>query len=233
MKKPVPAHVFGVPIEGIGYNTLGENPDALGSNPCSPFLFPSPSNSSTQSKQKKIDSVIGWMNKFSKRADRFASGVREHVKTGPKISETVMGKLSLGARILQKGGVERVFRRIFNVGDREKLLKACQCYLSTSAGPIAGLLFISTEKIAFFSDRSLTLTSPEGRLLRTPYKVSIPLKKVKRANPSENANKPSQKYIQIVTVDNFEFWFMAFINYQKAFKYLQQAVSLSATDFPL
>ncbi|XP_068640106.1 putative GEM-like protein 8 [Aristolochia californica] len=231
MKKAVLGHVIGVPVNGVGY-TVEEKPERLGSAPRSPFLFPSPSDSFPQSKQKKIDSIVGWMNKFSKRADSFASAVREHVKTGPKISEIVMGKLSLGARILQKGGVEKVFTRIFKVGEREKLLKACQCYLSTSAGPIAGLLFISTEKIAFFSDRSLTFTISDGRLFRTRYKVSIPLKKIQRANPSENVNKPSQKYIQIVTVDNFEFWFMAFINYQKAFKYLQQAVSLSATNFP-
>lgn len=36
--------------------------------------------------------------------------------------------------------------------------------------------------------------------------------------------KPSQKYMEIVTVDDFDFWFMGFLNYQKAFKYLQQAV---------
>ncbi|RVW51477.1 GEM-like protein 6 [Vitis vinifera] len=28
--------------------------------------------------------------------------------------------------------------------------------------------------------------------------------------------KPSQKYMEIVTMDNFEFWFMGFLNYQKA-----------------
>ncbi|KAL6332541.1 hypothetical protein AAG906_008961 [Vitis piasezkii] len=37
--------------------------------------------------------------------------------------------------------------------------------------------------------------------------------------------KPSQKYMEIVTMDNFEFWFMGFLNYQKAFSYLQQAIS--------
>lgn len=93
------------------------------------------------------------------------------MRLGPKISETVIGKLSLGAKILQSGGVEKVYRQIFRVGEREKLLKACQCYLSTTAGPIAGLLFISTEKIAFCSERSLEFTSPSGGLIRTPYKV--------------------------------------------------------------
>lgn len=68
---------------------------------------------------------------------------------GPKISETVKGKLRLGTRILQARGLERVFRKSFNVGEDEKLIKAFQCHLSTSAGPIAGLLYILTEKIAF------------------------------------------------------------------------------------
>ena len=133
----------------------------------------------------------------------------------------------MGARILQAGGIEKVFRRYFSVGRKEKLLKACQCYLSTTSGPIAGLLFISSEKIAFCSDRSLTFTSPKGDLIRVPYKVSIPLRRVKRVSPSENVNKPNQKYIQIVTVDDFEFWFMGFVSYQRSFKYLQQVISES------
>ena len=90
---------------------------------------------------------------------------------GPKISETMKGKLSMGARIVQAGGVERVFRQAFSIVPGEKLLKAFQCYLSTTAGPIPGMLFISTDKIAFRSDRSLKLTSPKGGLVRVPYKV--------------------------------------------------------------
>ena len=53
----------------------------------------------------------------------------------------------------------------------------------------------------------------------------VPLKKIKMLNQSENVKKPSQKYLELVTVDDFDFWFMGFINYQKTFKYLQQAVS--------
>lgn len=93
------------------------------------------------------------------------------VKLGPKISETVKGKLSLGARILQVGGVEKIFKQLFSVGEDEKLLKASQCYLSTTAGPIAGLLFISTEKIAFCSEKSIKFSSPRGELIKVHYKV--------------------------------------------------------------
>lgn len=55
--------------------------------------------------------------------------------------------------------------------------------------------------------------------------VIIPLKKIKRVNQSENVKKPSQKYIEILTVDDFDFWFMGFLNYQKALKSIQQAIS--------
>lgn len=93
------------------------------------------------------------------------------VRLGSKITETLKGKLSMGARILQVGGVKKVFRQLFTVREGEKLLKACQCYLSTTAGPIAGMLFMSTDKIAFCSERSIKFSSPEGKVARVHYKV--------------------------------------------------------------
>lgn len=147
------------------------------------------------------------------------------MRHGPNITETVKGKLSLGARILKVGGVEKVFKRLFSIREGEKLLKASQCYLSTTAGPIAGLLFISTDNVAFCSDRSIKISSPNGEMIRIHYKVLIPLRKIKRVEQSENVKKPSQKYMEIVTVDNFDFWFMGFLSYHKSFKYLQEAIS--------
>ncbi|XP_054808087.1 GEM-like protein 4 [Prosopis cineraria] len=167
------------------------------------------------------------MNKFGRKANGFAHEFREHVRLGTKISDTVKGKLRLGARILQVGGVEKIFLQFFGVKEGEKLLKASQCYLSTTSGPIAGLLFISTEKIAFCSEKSIKLTSSEGDVMRIHYKVLIPLEKIKSVNQSKNLKKPSQKYLEIVTTDNFDFWFMGFLNFQKNFKYLQHAVSRS------
>ncbi|XP_077246408.1 putative GEM-like protein 8 [Tasmannia lanceolata] len=231
MKNSIHDHVIGIPISSVKC-TDERSPERPVSfpNTIKPFLRHSPPNGSSQFKHNRVDSVIDWMNKFSKRADSFAHGVREHVSLGPNFSETVKGKLSLGARILQGGGVEKVFKQIFIVGETEKLLKSCQCYLSTTAGPISGMLFISNEKIAFCSDRSLAFSSANGGLVRILYKVLIPIWKLNRINPSVNVNKPTKKYIQIVTVDNFEFWFMAFVNYQKAFKYLQQAISQSSMN---
>jgi hypothetical protein len=121
--------------------------------------------------------------------------------------------------------VENVFRRWFAVEEGEKLLKASQCYLSTTAGPIAGMLFVSSERVAFRSDRPLALTSPKGDTVRVPYKVSVPLSKVKTAKPSENKHRPEQKYVQLVTEDGFEFWFMGFVGYQAALQQLEQAIA--------
>ncbi|XP_010656010.1 putative GEM-like protein 8 [Vitis vinifera] len=189
---------------------------------------PSSSNTSLALTHSKVDRKKK-MNRHEKKAYNFVQGIREHVRLGPKISETVKGKLSLGARILQLGGVKRVFKQIFGIGEGEKLLKASQCYLSTTAGPLAGLLFISTQRVAFCSERSIKFSSPNGELVRFHYKVSIPLRKVKRVDPSENVKNPSQKYMEIVTVDNFDFWFMGFLNYQKSFNCLQQALSPTGT----
>ncbi|CAI0415374.1 unnamed protein product [Linum tenue] len=176
---------------------------------------------------RRREGMLTRINSLGKKADTFANSVKEHVRLGPKISETVKGKLSLGAKILQGGGVERIFRQLFSVDVDEKLLKASQCYLSTTAGPIAGLLFISSCKLAFCSERSIKFSSPNGESIRVRYKVLIPLSKIERIRESENAKRPSQKYVEVVTVDNFDFWFMGFLNHQKALKHLEQAISMN------
>ncbi|XP_058754885.1 putative GEM-like protein 8 [Vicia villosa] len=184
----------------------------------------------TKSKQGKFNSVLTKMNIFGRKGNGFAHGVREHVRLGPKITETLKGKLKLGARILQVGGVEKVFMQLFSVKDGEKLLKASHCYISTTSGPIAGLLFISTHKVAFCSDKPIKTTSPKGELIRVQYKVTIPHEKIEQVNRSQNVMKPSEKYIEIVTMDGFDFWFMGFFNYRKALRYLQQALSQSQRE---
>ncbi|XP_051144055.1 putative GEM-like protein 8 [Andrographis paniculata] len=173
----------------------------------------------------RMNSVITKVTKLGERMDVFTQELREHVRLGPKLSDTVRGKMCLGAKILQDGGLERVFRQKFNTGDDEKLSKVSQCYLSTTAGPIAGLLFVSNDRVAFCSERSIKLTTPAGKLLKVHYKVMIPLRKIKKAVESENTSKPSQKYVLLVTRDDFEFWFMGFLNHQKTLKFLQQAIN--------
>lgn len=98
------------------------------------------------------------------------------MKLGPKFSETVKGKLSLGAKIIQEGGRRNIFKHVFGMQEQEKLLKASQCYLYTTAGPIAGILFISTLKVAFCSERHTTFSSADGEFVKAPYKVILNLK---------------------------------------------------------
>ncbi|KAI3725596.1 hypothetical protein L1987_65387 [Smallanthus sonchifolius] len=187
----------------------------------SPFLDSShePSNDADVEKSRNIP------KNHRRKTNNFAYRVRDHVKMGPKLSEMLKGKLRLGAKIIQKGGRENIFKEVFGKNDGENLFKASQCYLSTSVGPIAGILFISNQKLAFCSERSIKLRSSNGDLIRNPYKVLIPTNKIKESNERENVENPAQKYIQIVTHDNFEFWFMGFVRYEKAFQNLRKVVS--------
>ncbi|KAJ6740685.1 GEM-LIKE PROTEIN 2 [Salix purpurea] len=162
--------VIGIPIRTASY-AVEKMPRLLLEN-AEHHYIPTPANKALACKQNKIDSMLKRMNKLGKKADKFAHGIREHMRLGTKITETLAGKLSLGARILQVGGVKKVFRQLFSVCEGERLLKVCQCYLSTTDGPIAGLLFISTEKVAFCSERSIKLSSPDGKLVRIHYKVA-------------------------------------------------------------
>ncbi|KFK25201.1 hypothetical protein AALP_AA8G080400 [Arabis alpina] len=180
---------------------------------------------STCSKKSEQRSILK-----RKKTDGFTNGARDQSKLRPKLTEIVKRKLSLGARILQVGGLEKIYKRLFRVSENEKLFKTYQCYLSTTAGPIAGLLFITSKKMAFCSERSIKIASPQGEMIRVHYKVSIPLCKINRVNQSENTKKPSQKYLEVVTVDGFEFWLMGFLSYQKAFTCLEKALSLSFED---
>lgn len=174
--------------------------------------------SATCKTKKKLDSVLKRINKLGKSADKIIHAVQKHVRLAVKEKLRSVGV----------GGMEKVFKEAFNVGEGERLTKdsCCECYLSTTAGPIAGLLFISTHKLAFCSHTSVSFSSLKGDSLTLQYyKVLIPLRKIKRVNISENVEKPSQKYIEIVTVDDFDFWFMGFLDYQKAFKRLHRAIS--------
>ncbi|KAI3467893.1 hypothetical protein Pfo_024556 [Paulownia fortunei] len=209
-------HAIGIPINSGPYAfSIKNTSKELLPGPAAQYqLLPSPSNH--YSRPGRGDSVIAKMIKLGERMDLLTQGIREHVRLGPKLRETVKGKLSFGARILQMGGVEKVFKQKFNTRDDEKLLKASQCYLSTTAGPIAGLLFVSTNRVAFCSERCIKISSPIGKLLKVQYKmaieilqinlymlVMIPLRKIKRAHECENVKNPAQKYVHLETGGQF------------------------------
>ncbi|KAI3728606.1 hypothetical protein L6452_17244 [Arctium lappa] len=159
------------------------------------------------------------------RKGSFAVSIKNHVSLVPKIMEIVVQKLSYGAKILPLGRDAKIFRKSFITRDSEKLLHATRSYIYTTAGAIAGILFMTTERVGFCSERSLKTYSTKGELLKFQYKVSIPLEKIKGVGESMNMKRPSNKYVEIVTTDDFNFWFMGFPNYRKTLRHLHRTIS--------
>lgn len=52
----------------------------------------------------------------------------------------------------------------------------------------------------------------------------LPLNQVRTVSPSASMWRPSERYIQVATTDNHEFWFMGFVSYDKALKHLSDAL---------
>jgi hypothetical protein len=93
------------------------------------------------------------------------------VKIGPSFTDTAMGRIAQGTKLLTEGGYENVFRRTFETIPGEKLQKAYACYLSTSAGPVIGTLYLSTVKLSFCSDSPLAYYPHPGQTEWSYYKV--------------------------------------------------------------
>lgn len=79
----------------------------------------------------------------------------ETVKTGPSITDAAMGRVSQITKVIAEGGYDKIFHQTFDVLPDEKLKKPYACYLSTSAGPVMGVLYLSNKKLAFCSDNPL------------------------------------------------------------------------------
>ncbi|KAI3502050.1 hypothetical protein L1887_30081 [Cichorium endivia] len=60
--------------------------------------------------------------------------------------------------------------------------------------------------------------------------VSIPLAKIKEVGEDINLKSPSDKYIELITVDDFNFWFLGFLNYNKILRYLHQIISHNSVN---
>ncbi|XP_071692195.1 putative GEM-like protein 8 [Rutidosis leptorrhynchoides] len=159
------------------------------------------------------------------RKGTFAVSIKNHASLGPKLIEIMKNKLSFGAKIFPVRREGTIFGKRFSTTGSEKLLHATRCYIYTTAGAIAGSLFVSTERVGFCSDKSLKTYSATGEMLKFQYKVSIPLGKIQGVRESMNMKKPSNKYVELVTVDDFIFWFLGILNYKKTLRYLRQTIS--------
>ncbi|CAK9163596.1 unnamed protein product [Ilex paraguariensis] len=141
------------PISGNSATTMPPE-----SNPyVSPATVP---QSSMKNTMDSVKDVLGkWGKKAAeatKKAEGFAGDMWQHLKTGPSFADAAVGRIAQGTKVLAEGGYEKIFRQTFEIVPEEQLLKSYACYLSTSAGPVMGILYVSTAKLAFCSDNPLS-----------------------------------------------------------------------------
>ncbi|KAF8377340.1 hypothetical protein HHK36_030717 [Tetracentron sinense] len=212
-----------------------------------PYVSSAPEPSSSLSVKNTMDSVRDVLGRWGKKvgeakknAEDLAGNVWQHLKTGPSVADAAIGRIAQGTKILAEGGYEKIFRQTFETVPEEQLQKSYACYLSTSAGPVMGILYLSTAKLAFCSDNPLSYKVgdqtewsyykvfwsdvPYQTVVHRKVVVVIPLHQLKAVNPSASKANPAEKYIQVISVDDHEFWFMGFVNYDSAVKYLQEAL---------
>ncbi|KAI5054945.1 hypothetical protein GOP47_0030090 [Adiantum capillus-veneris] len=243
----------GLPPSQIpGQSTSATHQSTSSANPAQTSPYVQTTSIPGGTSKTPMDSIMNVFNKWTKKAEDMTGNVWSHLKTGPNVADTALGRLAIGTKAMAEGGLENVFRQSFEVAPEEHLLKSFACYLSTSTGPVAGTLYLSTHKLAFCSDRPLAIpgssSSPTAKQ-STPhskthsaatdytssaqqqqqwvfYKVAVPVSQLDVVNPVENTKKkPSERYVQVKTVDGHEFWFLGFVNYDKGVKNLQDTLA--------
>ncbi|XP_020598172.1 uncharacterized protein LOC110037798 isoform X2 [Phalaenopsis equestris] len=118
VKRLLNAQAIGIPVSSVIYATgdlKGEAAERLSLMPAS--------YGSSQFQKNRNHPLFDWMNKFKSNAHSYAKGICDLVSLGSTVSHTVKGKLSLGMRVIQAGGILRIFRQNFTVKG-EKLLNA-------------------------------------------------------------------------------------------------------------
>ncbi|CAL9233487.1 unnamed protein product [Arabidopsis halleri] len=203
-----------------------------GSNP---YIARSPAETSSDASLKdtmeSVKGVLGrWGKKVAeaaKKTESLAGNTWQHLRTAPSFADAAMGRIAQSTKVFAEGGYEKIFRQTFETVPEEQLLNSFACYLSTSAGPVMGVLYISTAKLAYCSDNPLSYKNGD-QTEWSYYKVVIPLHQLKAVNPSTSIVNPAEKYIQVISVDNHEFWFMGFLNYEGAVTSLQDSLQAGA-----
>ncbi|EEC82464.1 hypothetical protein OsI_26905 [Oryza sativa Indica Group] len=174
--------------------------------------------------REKLDVVGRRFGDAARKTEGIVGDIWQHLKTGPSIADTAMGRIAQISKVIAEGGYDKVFHQTFECLPDEKLKKAYACYLSTSHGPIMGVLYISTAKIAFCSDSPVAYVTEDNKNQSSIYKVVVPVAQLRSVTPTASQQNPAERYIQVVSVDNHDFWFMGFVNYDGAVKSLQEAV---------
>ncbi|CAN8314760.1 unnamed protein product [Cochlearia groenlandica] len=213
-----------------GSQEADQNVASSYTNGSNPYIDRSPAESSDTSLKETMESVKGALGRWGKRVaeaakktESLAGNTWQHLRTAPSFSEAAMGRIAQSTKVLAEGGYEKIFRQTFETVPEEMLLNSFACYLSTSAGPVMGVLYISTAKLAYCSDNPLSYKN-SGQTEWSYYKVIIPKHQLKAVNPSTSITNAAEKYIHVISVDNHEFWFMGFLNYDGAVSSLQDCL---------
>ncbi|KAM7519717.1 hypothetical protein LguiB_018679 [Lonicera macranthoides] len=218
-------------MESSSYSrSMPPSTDDYRSNPYVAYST-SPSDSSSFNFKDTVSSVRDVLGRWGKKvgeatkaAEDLAGNTWQHLKTGPSLADAAIGRIAQGTKVLAEGGYEKIFRSSFETVPEEQLQNSFACYLSTSAGPVMGILYVSTAKLAFCSDNPLSYKAEDDKTEWSYYKVVIPLHQLKAINSSSSRANPSEKYIQIISIDNHEFWYMGFLNYGSAVNCLEEAL---------
>ncbi|KAL5147044.1 GEM-like protein 1 [Glycine soja] len=180
---------------------------------------------------KPMDTVCDALNRCSRkvgkatrRAETMADNFWNHIRIGSSLADAAVARIVQGTKVLTLGGPDILFQQSFGNFPGEKLIKSFACYLSTSTGPVIGTIYVSTKRVAFCSDYPLCnypLSLQQNQSVH--YKVVLQLDQLSTVSPFSNRFNPAEKYMQLVTVDGYEFYFMGFIAYDKALKTVREA----------
>ncbi|KAI7754121.1 hypothetical protein M8C21_014865 [Ambrosia artemisiifolia] len=218
-------HVMGTPVP-----PGSANPYVQYGAPQPPPPPPRPSNNHNNN----MDNVRKKLNTWGNKAETAATNIWTNLKAGQSVTGSAWGKMNLTAKALTEGGFEALYKQNFTTYPHEKLNRTFACYLSTSTGPVAGTLYLSNIHVAFCSDRPLSSVQPNGMESWIYYKVIIPLEKIATVNPvTIPGKKQTDKYIQVSTIDGQDFWFMGFVNHDKASKHLLNGVATCVKSVPI
>ncbi|XP_047333849.1 GEM-like protein 5 [Impatiens glandulifera] len=191
----------------------------------SPVQKPPSSSSGSGTGNSPMECILQKFNTWGKKTEITANNIWHNLKTGPSVSTAAWDKLNLNAKAITGGGFEVLYKQTFDTLPNEKLKKTFACYLSTSTGPVAGTLYLSNLHLAFCSDRPLSFTTPSRQESWSYYKIMVPLSKISMINPVVMRDNQSERYLQIMTNDGHDFWFMGFVNFEKAARHISESLA--------
>ncbi|CAK8535002.1 unnamed protein product [Lathyrus sativus] len=190
-----------------------------------------PSSDAAANRPNPMDKISGALNncgkkveEVTKHAESMVDNIWNHVRMSITPADAAIARLVQGTKLIANGGSDKLFQQTFGVIPGEKVLKQHVCYISKISGPMIGTLYITTKRLAFCSDYPLCHHPFSLNHQCIYYKVVVQLDQLRAVSPSANMFNSKEKYIEIVTVDGYEFFFMGFVSYDKALKTLNEVL---------